>query len=86
MLLSSSHAGHLKNSRALKISSGTQMRAVGEVMSIGKNYKEAFQKAIRSLENGRYGLGHAKNFDTLSKEELLKNAGYTFERASLYHV
>ena len=50
---------------------GTQMRAVGEVMSIGKNYKEAFQKAIRSLENGRYGLGHAKNFDTLSKEELL---------------
>ena len=51
---------------------GTQMRAVGEVMSIGKNYKEAFQKAIRSLETGRYGLGHAKNFDRLSKEELLK--------------
>ena len=51
---------------------GTQMRAVGEGMSIGKNYKEAFQKAIRSLENGRYGLGHVKNFDTLSKEELLK--------------
>ena len=51
---------------------GTQMRAVGEVMSIGKNFKEAFQKAIRSLETGRYGLGHAKNFDTLSKEELLK--------------
>ncbi|MBQ8316941.1 MAG: carbamoyl-phosphate synthase large subunit [Lachnospiraceae bacterium] len=51
---------------------GTQMRAVGEVMSIGKNYKEAFQKAIRSLEIGRYGLGHAKNFDSLSKDELLK--------------
>ena len=51
---------------------GTQMRAVGEVMSIGKTYKEAFQKAIRSLENGRYGLGHAKDFDTLSKDELLK--------------
>ncbi len=51
---------------------GTQMRAVGEVMSIGKTYKEAFQKAIRSLETGRYGLGHAKNFDTLTKEELLK--------------
>ena len=51
---------------------GTQMRAVGEVMSIGKTYKEAFQKAIRSLETGRYGLGHAKNFDTLSKEDLLK--------------
>ncbi len=51
---------------------GTQMRAVGEVMSIGKTYKEAFQKAIRSLENGRYGLGHAKDFDSLSKEELLR--------------
>ncbi len=50
---------------------GTQMRAVGEVMSIGKNFKEAFQKAIRSLENGRYGLGHAKNFDSMTKEELL---------------
>ncbi len=50
---------------------GTQMRAVGEVMSIGKTYKEAFQKAIRSLETGRFGLGHAKNFDTLTKEELL---------------
>ena len=51
---------------------GTQMRAVGEVMSIGKTYKEAFQKAIRSLETGRYGLGHAKDFNTKSKEELLK--------------
>ena len=50
---------------------GTQMRAVGEVMSIGKTYKEAFQKAIRSLETGRYGLGHASDFDSLSKEELL---------------
>ena len=50
---------------------GTQMRAVGEVMSIGKTYKEAFQKAIRSLEKGRYGLGHVKGFDLLSKEELL---------------
>lgn len=55
---------------------GTQMRAVGEVMSIGKNFKEAFQKAIRSLETGRYGLGHAKNFDSLSKEELLKKLLY----------
>ena len=54
---------------------GTQMRAVGEVMSIGKTYKEAFQKAIRSLETGRYGLGHARNFDSLSKEQLLKLLG-----------
>jgi len=51
---------------------GTQMRAVGEVMSIGKTYKEAFQKAIRSLETGRYGLGYAKDFHNLSKEELLR--------------
>ncbi|MDE5861930.1 MAG: carbamoyl-phosphate synthase large subunit [Ruminococcus sp.] len=50
---------------------GTQMRAVGEVMSIGKTYKEAFQKAIRSLETGRYGLGFAKDFNKKSKEELL---------------
>ncbi len=51
---------------------GTQMRAVGEVMSIGKTYKEAFQKAIRSLETGRYGLGYAKDYNTKSKEELLR--------------
>ncbi len=51
---------------------GTQMRAVGEVMSIGKTYKEAFQKAIRSLETGRYGLGFAKNFNEMTKEQLLK--------------
>ena len=51
---------------------GTQMRAVGEVMSIGKTYKEAFQKAIRSLETGRCGLGHARDFDTRSKEQLLQ--------------
>lgn len=50
---------------------GTQMKAVGEVMSVGKTYKEAFQKAIRSLEIGRYGLGGAKDFASKSKEELL---------------
>jgi len=50
---------------------GTQMRAVGEVMSIGKTYKEAFQKAIRSLESGRYGLGFAKDFNKRSLDELM---------------
>jgi len=50
---------------------GTQMRAVGEVMSIGKTYKEALQKAIRSLENGRYGLGFAKDFNSKSLPELM---------------
>jgi carbamoyl-phosphate synthase large subunit len=50
---------------------GTQMRAVGEVMSIGKNYKEAFQKAIRSLEIGRYGLGFARDFHEKPLADLL---------------
>ncbi len=51
---------------------GTQMRAVGEVMSIGKTYKEAFQKAVRSLETGRYGLGYGKNYHEMTKEDLLR--------------
>ncbi len=60
---------------------GTQMRAVGEVMSIGRNYKEAFQKAIRSLEIGRSGLGFASNFHRLPLKALLKLLRYpTSER------
>jgi len=51
---------------------GTQMRAVGEVMSIGKNYKEALQKAVRSLEIGRYGLGFVKDFHEKSLDELMQ--------------
>ena len=51
---------------------GTQMRAVGEVMSIGKTYKEAFQKSIRSLEINRYGLGFAKDFNKKTLDELLE--------------
>ncbi|MBE0500636.1 MAG: carbamoyl-phosphate synthase large subunit [Desulfuromonadales bacterium] len=58
--------------KGVKDQLGTQMRAVGEVMSIGKNYKEAMQKAIRSLENGRYGLGFAKDFNSKSLDELLE--------------
>lgn len=50
---------------------GTQMKAVGEAMSIGKSYKEAFQKAIRSLENSRYGLGFARDYNSRSPEELM---------------
>ena len=60
---------------------GTQMRAVGEVMSIGKTYKEAFQKAIRSLEKDRYGLGFAKNFHEMTKDQLIAELRYpTSER------
>ncbi len=61
--------------KAVEDKLGTQMRAVGEVMSIGKTYKESFQKAIRSLEIGRYGLGFAKDFNTLSKDKLLALLG-----------
>ena len=50
---------------------GTQMRAVGEVMSLGKTYKEAFQKAIRSLEIGRYGLGFGDDFNELELDEIM---------------
>jgi len=54
---------------------GTQMRAVGEVMSIAKNYKEALQKSIRSLEIGRYGLGFAKDFHDKDLKSLLDMLG-----------
>jgi carbamoyl-phosphate synthase large subunit len=65
---------------------GTQMRAVGEVMSLGKTYKEAFQKAIRSLEINRYGLGFAKNFNRLPLEELMNRLGFaTSERQFLMY-
>ncbi len=60
---------------------GTQMRAVGEVMSIGKTYKEALQKSIRSLETGRYGLGFVKDFNKKTLEELMEKLSYpTSER------
>ncbi len=55
---------------------GTQMRAVGEVMSIGKTYKEALNKAIRSLENGRYGMGFVNDYDNKSLEELMDLLAY----------
>ena len=58
--------------RAVEDHLGTQMKAVGEVMSIGKTYKETFQKAIRALEKGRAGLGFAKDFHERTLDELLK--------------
>ena len=56
--------------RGVEDSLGTSMKAVGEVMSIGKTFKETFQKAIRGLENGRAGLGFAKDFNKKSADEL----------------
>jgi carbamoyl-phosphate synthase large subunit len=65
---------------------GTQMRAVGEVMSIGKTYKEAFQKAIRSLEIGRHGLGFAKDFHEKPLPELMEMLAWpTSERQFLMY-
>ncbi|MDH7498764.1 MAG: carbamoyl-phosphate synthase large subunit [candidate division NC10 bacterium] len=48
----------------------TSMKAVGEAMSIGRNFKEALQKGIRSTETGRFGLG-ADGKDKISEEALL---------------
>ena len=55
---------------------GTQMKAVGEVMSIGQNFKEAFQKAVRSLEIGRAGPGRVKKLEALSTPELREKITY----------
>jgi carbamoyl-phosphate synthase large subunit len=65
---------------------GTQMRAVGEVMSIGKSFKEAFQKSIRSLEIGRFGLGFAKDFNKKPLPDLMGMLAYpTSERVFIMY-
>ena len=51
---------------------GTQMRSVGEAMSIGRTYKEAFLKAIRSMENGIHGLGHVRDYKEKPLDELVR--------------
>ena len=50
---------------------GTQMKATGEVMSIGRNFEESFLKAVRSLEVGLYHVQHPK-FNSMDEVELLK--------------
>ena len=49
---------------------GTQMKATGEVMSIGRTFEESQLKAIRSLETGQFHLHHSR-FDNMAEEELL---------------
>ncbi|WCL48334.1 carbamoyl-phosphate synthase large subunit [Leptospira sp. GIMC2001] len=44
---------------------GVQMKAVGEAMAIGRNFRESFQKALRSLETDRFGLGSDGYFKEL---------------------
>jgi carbamoyl-phosphate synthase large subunit len=53
----------------------TQMKSVGEAMAIGRTFKEAFQKAIRSLEIGRFGLGA----DGKDREPRLENGDWNVE-------
>jgi carbamoyl-phosphate synthase large subunit len=56
---------------------GTQMQSVGEVMAIGRTFPESLQKALRSLEQGRYGLGcdpAERQLDSLDDEALLAAA------------
>ncbi len=49
----------------------TQMKATGEVMSIGRTIEESLLKAVRSLEIGTFHL-HMKKFDTMSVEDMQK--------------
>jgi carbamoyl-phosphate synthase large subunit len=56
---------------------GTRMQSVGEAMAIGRTFPESLQKALRSLETGRYGLNcdpAEKAYDRLSDEELVAKA------------
>jgi len=51
---------------------GTQMKSVGEVMAIGRTFEEALQKALRSLEIGRYGLGCDGKDKNPSRDEIVR--------------
>ncbi|MEM2657126.1 MAG: carbamoyl-phosphate synthase large subunit, partial [Archaeoglobaceae archaeon] len=51
---------------------GTQMKSVGEVMAIGRTFEEALQKALRSLEIGRYGLGADGKDKETTREEIIR--------------
>ncbi|MFO7590446.1 MAG: carbamoyl-phosphate synthase large subunit, partial [Acidimicrobiia bacterium] len=56
---------------------GTQMQSVGEVMAIGRTFPESLQKALRSLETGREGLGldaAEAEMDTIDTDELVRLA------------
>ncbi len=51
---------------------GSQMKSVGEVMAIGRTFEEALQKALRSLEIGRYGLGCDGKDRNPTREEIIQ--------------
>ncbi|AEA47540.1 carbamoyl-phosphate synthase large subunit [Archaeoglobus veneficus] len=55
---------------------GSQMKSVGEVMAIGRTFEEALQKALRSLEIGRYGLGSDGKDKDVTREEIIRKLRY----------
>ncbi|HOU21723.1 MAG TPA: carbamoyl-phosphate synthase large subunit [Kiritimatiellia bacterium] len=51
----------------------TSMKSVGETMAIGRTFKESLQKAVRSLEIGRFGLGQALPEEEQARNQLLQS-------------
>jgi carbamoyl-phosphate synthase large subunit len=64
---------------------GVQMKSVGEAMSIGRTFKEALQKALRSLEQGRSGLG-ADGKDIVNIRELSETEKIEWKRRVLDRI
>ena len=64
---------------------GTQMKSTGETMSIGRTFEEALQKAIRSLEVGRFGLGYdPKDKICTDREEIISNLKVATHKRMMY--
>jgi carbamoyl-phosphate synthase large subunit len=64
---------------------GTQMKSTGETMAIGRTFEEALQKAIRSLEVGRYGLGYdKKDKPCADKDEIIRNLRVPTHKRMMY--
>ncbi len=64
---------------------GTQMKSTGETMAIGRTFEEALQKAIRSLEVGRFGLGYdKKDKPCANKEEIIQNLKVATHKRMMY--
>ena len=66
----------------------TQMKSVGEAMAIGRTFAESFQKALRSLETGRYGFGCDKQetYPTLSQVSSHLRTPNPERMFSIYHA
>ena len=64
---------------------GTQMKSTGETMAIGRTFEEALQKAIRSLEVDRFGLGHdPQDKLCMDKEEIVQNLRIATHKRLMY--